>query len=137
MNKNLPPQKEKARFRVLGVPVNRKTFVEWKIYFDRTRMYLGYINFIMLAYVFLNSIEDVGLRSFLDEYKLIIYPFVMLLFILISLWLGRMDTKLGMRAEELRNYSASNPVMMEILDAVNELKQEKNLGPNLNKENSE
>jgi hypothetical protein len=41
------------------------------------------------------------------------------LFLLFSLILGYLDTKLGLREEELRNLSKSNPIMMDML---NELK---------------
>lgn len=57
----------------------------------------------------------------LDENKLIAYPVVMLLFLLLSLFFGWIDHKLGMRREELRNYATSNPILMEILERVNEL----------------
>ena len=122
MGSNQKESGSASRKALQNMQLSKRRVVEWKIYFDRARMYLGYINFVMLAYVFLNSIEMTEIRSVLDEYKLLIYPAVMIIFVLISLWLGFMDTKLGMRQEELRNYAASNPVMMEILDSVNELK---------------
>jgi PII-like signaling protein len=37
-----------------------------------------------------------------------------------------MDTKLGFREEELRNLSKSNPIMMEMLDELKEIKEKLN-----------
>ena len=44
------------------------------------------------------------------------------LFIALSLILGRIDTLLGLREEELRNSLSSNPVMGDILKSLEELK---------------
>lgn len=116
-------QNSRRNIRFFGIPVNQKSVVRWKIYLDRARNYIGYINFIMIAFVFLNSFQNESIRLFLDQNKLWIYPLIIFLFIFVSLLLGRMDTKLGMRKEELRNYATENPVMMEILKTLEELKE--------------
>ncbi len=113
----------KKNIRVFGIPINQKSVVRWKIYLDRARMYIGYINFIMLIFVFLNSFKHDGIRNILDGNKLLVYPLIMILFIVISLFLGRLDTKLGMRKEELRNHATANPVTMEILNSLREIKE--------------
>ncbi|MDB4584299.1 hypothetical protein N9164_14195 [Draconibacterium sp.] len=107
--------------KLVGIQVNKKAFVRWKIYIDRARMYIGYISFVMIAYLFLNDFENEWIRSFLDDNKFITYPVVMLLFMVFSLILGRLDTKFGVRKEELRNASSENPVLMEILEKVNNI----------------
>lgn len=108
--------------KLFGIDLNKRTFVRWKIYLDRARMYLSYINFIMIAFVFLNAINDVKIRAILDENRLIVYPIVMITFIGISLILGRLDTYFGMRKEEMRNNSTENPIMLEVLHSLNEIK---------------
>jgi len=47
-----------------------------------------------------------------------------LIFIILSLIIGRIDTLLGLREEELRNSSTSNPVMREILKNMENIKNE-------------
>jgi hypothetical protein len=37
---------------------SKKKLIAFKIYFDRARMYLGYINFFMLNLVLINSFEN-------------------------------------------------------------------------------
>ena len=107
--------------KLAGIHVNKKTLVRWKIYIDRAKMYMGYISFIMIAFMFLNDLNDETIRRFLDDNKLFTYPVVMILFVVFSLILGRLDTKLGLRKEEMRNASTENPVMMEILEKVKKL----------------
>ena len=109
--------------KLFGIQLNRKTFVRWKIYIDRARMYIGYISFIMIAFMFLNDFKDATIRQFLDENKLITYPAMMVVFLLFSLLLGRLDTKLGLRREEMRNAAVENPVTMDILEKLNEIRQ--------------
>lgn len=113
----------KNNVRLFGIPVNQKSIVRWKIYIDRARMYIGYISFLMIGFVFLNSFQSEEIRSFLDQNKLVIYPLILILFLVISLILGRLDTKLGMRKEELRNQATENPVTMEILNSLKEIRE--------------
>lgn len=107
--------------KVFGIQLNKKALVRWKIYIDRARMYVGYISFIMIAFMFLNDLKDESIRHFLDENKIITYPVVMILFMIFSLVLGRLDTKFGVRKEEMRNASTENPVLMEILKKLKNL----------------
>jgi len=107
--------------KLLGIQINKKAFVRWKIYIDRARMYIGYISFVMIAFMFLNDFENESIRHFLDDNKIITYPLVMFLFVVFSLVLGRMDTKFGVRKEGMRNASPENPVFMEILEKVSKL----------------
>ncbi len=114
---------KKKSIKLFGIPLNRQSVVRWKIYIDRARMYIGYISFVMIVFVFLNSFQSKEIRDVLDENKLLIYPLIMILFIMISLILGRLDTKLGMRKEEMRNHANENPVIMEILSSLEEIKE--------------
>ncbi|MCG6190729.1 hypothetical protein [Maribellus maritimus] len=107
--------------------MNRRTFVRWKIYIDRARMYIGYISFVMIAFMFLNDFENESVRHFLDENKFVTYPVIMILFMFFSLVLGRLDTKLGLRKEEMRNASTENPVMMEILNKLESIETRQNV----------
>lgn len=111
-----------SKMSIFGIPLNKKTMVRWKIYLDRAKMYLNYINFVMIAFVFLNSINDSKIRAMLDENRLILYPIVMIVFILISLILGYFDTKLGLRKEEMRNNATENPIMLEMLNNIREIR---------------
>ncbi len=111
------------RIRILGIPLNKKTAVRWKIYLDRAKMYLSYINFVMIAFVFLNAINNERIREALDENRLVFYPIIMIIFISISLVLGYFDTKLGLRKEEMRNNATENPITLEILRSLREIKE--------------
>lgn len=103
--------------------LNRRSIIRWKVYFDRSRMYIGYIQFFLIGVVFLQSFKDHQWSEFLYRYAVITIPVLLVLFILVSLFLGYLDTKLGFREEELRNLSRSNPVMVEMLASLQEIKE--------------
>ncbi|MCK3686113.1 hypothetical protein [Maribellus sp. YY47] len=112
--------------RFLGIKMDKRTFIRWKIYIDRARMYINYTSFLMIAFMFLNDLKDETIRTFLDENKWITYPVMMVAFVVFSLILGRIDTKLGLRKEEMRNAAVENPVTMEMLENLREIKAKLN-----------
>jgi preprotein translocase subunit SecG len=86
-------------------------------------MYIGYIQFFLIAFVFLKDFKGGHLGGLIFKYAIISIPIALILFIFLSLLLGYMDTKLGFREEELRNLSKSNPMMVEMLDSLKEIKE--------------
>ncbi|MDN5211938.1 hypothetical protein QQ020_07740 [Fulvivirgaceae bacterium BMA12] len=106
------------------IKANKKTLIRWKVYIDRARMYVGYIQFLMIGFVFLEAYKDSAVGVLIFDNLLLSIPVIFLAFIGLSLIVGRIDTVLGLREEELRNSSSSNPVMREILSNLEEMKIE-------------
>jgi len=107
----------------MKILLNKRSLIRWKIYFDRSRMYIGYIQFFLIGIVFLQSFKDKPWGELVFKYALISIPIALLLFVFLSLVLGYLDSKLGLREEELRNLSKSNPVMMDILNQLKEINE--------------
>ncbi len=101
--------------------LSKRTLIRWKIYFDRSRMYIGYIQFFLIGIVFLQSFKDKSWGELIFKNALISIPIALILFVLFSLILGYLDSKLGLREEEFRNLAKSNPVMMDMLDQLREI----------------
>lgn len=106
------------------IKANRKTLIRWKIYIDRAKMYVGYIQFLMIAFVLLEAYKESSIGQLIFNNMLISIPIIFLIFIILSLIVGRIDTLLGLREEELRNASSSNPIMRDILKNMEEIKKE-------------
>jgi len=106
------------------IKADRKALIRWKIYIDRAKMYIGYIQFLMIAFVLLEAYKDSSMGKLIFDHMLISIPIIFLIFIILSLLVGRIDTLLGLREEELRNASSSNPVMREILNNIEEVRKE-------------
>jgi len=102
--------------------VNKRTLIRWKVYLDRSKMYIGYVNLFMMVTIFLGAIKNTMVGKFLISYVYIAIPILLVLFIAFALILGYWDTKLGIRSEELRNLSTENPVQMEMLRTIREIK---------------
>jgi hypothetical protein len=107
--------------KIFRTTLNKRSLIRWKIYFDRSRMYIGYIQFFLIGIVFLQSFKDRPWGEMIFKYAIISIPVALILFVILSLLLGYLDSRLGFREEELRNLSKSNPVMMEMLDQIREI----------------
>jgi hypothetical protein len=84
-----------------------KRLVRYKIYYDRARGYIGAAQFLMLAVI---MAKQFGL-------KLGVFGSICLVasFFAGCLVVGYIDTRLGIREEEIRNSNEQNPEIMEIL----------------------
>jgi hypothetical protein len=114
----------KTNSMAMKILFNKRSLIRWKVYFDRSRMYIGYLQFFLIGVVFIQSFKDQPWGDLIFKYALISIPVLFILFIFFSLLIGYVDSKFGFREEELRNLSKSNPVMMEILESVKDLKKE-------------
>lgn len=106
------------------IQANKRTLIRWKVYIDRARMYIGYIQFLMIGFVFLEAYRDTQFGLLIFDNLLYSIPVIFVLFVSLSLIVGRLDTAFGLREEELRNSSSNNPVMRELLATVKELRVE-------------
>ena len=106
-----------------NIKLDKTTFIRWKVYFDRARMYMGYIQFFLIGIVFIKSFKNATWGDFIFKYSLFTIPILLFLFIVFSLFIGYLDLKFGFREEELKNLSKSNPVLMELFDSIQEIKK--------------
>ena len=102
----------------------KKGIISTKIYFDRARMYLGYINFFMLNLVLLNSSDNGFIANMVNQNRILWIPVLFVFYAVILIFIGFLDTRLGFRQEEMRNNAIHNPILMEMIDSINEIKKE-------------
>ena len=102
---------------------SKKKLIAIKIYFDRARMYLGYINFFMLNIVLINSFDNPVLKEYISDYKWFVIPALFFVYSILLIFIGYLDTKLGFRQEEMRNNALVNPVMQDLLKHIYETHQ--------------
>jgi len=102
----------------------KKGVINIKIYFDRARMYLGYINFFMLNVVLLNSSQGGKIADIVNENRVLWIPLLFIFYTVVLIFIGYLDTRLGLRQEEMRNNAMNNPVIKEIVDTVRLIKKE-------------
>ena len=84
-------------------------------------MYIGYIQFLLIIFVFIKSLGDNPVTDFVFTSPAIAVPLILFIFVFISLVIGYLDSRLGFREEEIRNHSKSNPVLMDIQKSLKEL----------------
>ena len=102
--------------------LDKKKMIRWKVYFDRSRMYIGYFQFLLIIFVFIKSLGNNPFIDYVFNHSLVTLPVLLFLFIMLSLMIGYIDSRLGLREEELSNFSKSNPVLMDIQKSIKELR---------------
>jgi preprotein translocase subunit SecG len=78
----------------------------------------------MIGIVFFKSFKDKPFGAFIFKYAFISIPILFIAFIFISILLGYFESKLGLKEEEQKKLTASNPVMMELCNDIKEIKNE-------------
>ena len=86
-------------------------------------MYIGYVQFLLIIFVSIKSLGDNPVKEFVFNSPLIAVPVILVIFVLASLVIGYLDSRLGFREEEIRNHSKSNPVLMDIQKSLSELNE--------------
>ena len=76
---------------------------------------------MVIIFVFIKSLGDNPVTEFVFNSPLIAVPIILVIFVLASLVIGYLDSRLGFREEEIRNHSKSNPVLMDIQKSLTEL----------------
>lgn len=85
----------------------KKLLIRWKVYFDRARMYISYVQTLIVVLTFLKVFGIVPP----------VWAVIPLVLALISLCLlvGWVDMKLGIFDAEQQRISEQNPMLVEIL----------------------
>ena len=85
-------------------------------------MYSGYIQFFMIVMVFLNDLQAKHAMPLLTNHPVAFMVVGFLVFLIVSIVVGRLDYKLGFFSEEARRHSETNPVMQDIVKLLEEIK---------------
>ena len=104
--------------------MNKQKLIRWKVYLDRSKMYNGYVQFFLIILVFIQSVESNPVSDYVANHLIISIPVILVIFVFLSLIVGYIDSKLGLREEEIRNHSQSNPILREIKDSLASLHDE-------------
>jgi hypothetical protein len=104
------------------IKINKQTLIRWKVSIDRSRMYLGYIQFFMILYVAVKSLHKSPFRDFIFDWWFFTFPVMILLFLFICILLGYWDHRSGIREKENETVSMQNPAVRQMLKDLDEIK---------------
>lgn len=102
----------------------RDTYARWKVNLDRSRVYFGYIQFFMIGVVLLKDYQHTIIGKWVFTHQFISMPLLILLTIFLSIFVGWVDKKLGLREAEASHINSYNPEVMQILKELEEIKKE-------------
>ena len=105
--------------------MNKKKIIrriaKWKIYFDRARLYISYVQFLLLAYIAIKQRNNSPLRTWVFDNWYISFPLIFIVFFSVCMVLGFIESLFKIREYEQENYAKTNPFfedMMKKLDRI-------------------
>lgn len=101
-----------------------RRLMKWKIYLDRSKGYVGTVNMLLMGIVVLNTLPG-GAGEYLREHYLVAYPGVFFLTSLITIIIGVVDDRLGLRKEELKNMFKADPLHVEMFKMLKRISDSK------------
>lgn len=100
--------------------LKKSIIAELKVNFDRSRMYLSYIQFLIILLMYFEPYRNTQFGIWFYGNGLLTIPLFFILFMAGSLFIGSLDRKF-IRPAELEDISRTNPIHMKTLGLVEEL----------------
>jgi hypothetical protein len=94
--------------------LNKRSLIKWKVYIDRSRMYIGYIQFFLIGIVFLKEYKDTSWGEKIFEYTWISVPISLILFIFLYLRLESFITTLFVIPFSFRAGASPAPTICDL-----------------------
>lgn len=104
----------------------KKRFIRFKGYYDRARQYSGVIQFSMSMATFVYVVAPPHILVVLNAHRTITLLAGLVIVVVGHLVIGRLEHKLGLHHEENRRNSEINPITMEILKLLREIREGQN-----------
>jgi len=103
--------------------ITLRKFVKWKIFFDRSRIWVSYVQFLGMAYIVLKLLHNSPFRTWVFNHWYLSFPLIFIVFLVGCMVLGYIESLLKIREYEQENYSRANPEWEKLMKEIATLKQ--------------
>ena len=100
-----------------------KRISKWKIWFDRARAYIGYVQFMLLAYIAIKSLNNSPLRTWVFDNWYFSFPLIFVVFFGGCMVLGFLESLVKIREHEQENYLVTNPEWQKMMKKLDNLEK--------------
>lgn len=90
---------------------------------DRSKMYLGYIQFFMIIFVFLKVLGNNRFTEFIASRPIIAIPVLFIAFVFVLVVLGRLELKSGLTQEEKIRLYQYNPISLGMIASLKNIEE--------------
>ena len=97
----------------------RRIFTELKIDLQRSLSYVAILNSGMILFLLLSKLQDYGFQIHITKW---FFP-IFVLSIILMIFVGYLDHRLGFHREEARMSSARNPYFEEIVERLDKIER--------------
>jgi hypothetical protein len=98
-----------------------RRLVRYKVYIDRSRMYISYIQFLATIFIVVKLLKNGWLKTWIFDNWYLSFPLMFFAFIGGCLFLGYLESMLKIRDLEQENYSKANPEWERLMKKIDEL----------------
>ena len=99
-----------------------KVIGRYKVYLDRTRAYIGYVQFVAILLVFVEAYKETPFGRWFYGHSAITIPAFIVLFIVLSLVVGYVDKRV-VRSHEQDEMNQTNPWVREMNDRLERIER--------------
>lgn len=99
-------------------------FVKLKLYLDRSKMYLGYLSFLMILFLFADQLKQYEIFAQFFPKSTLAIPAVAVVCFFLLLFFGWLDERLGIWQSEMHYSSMKNPAFSRILEKLDAIEEE-------------
>ncbi len=99
-----------------------RKIAKWKIYFDRARTYVSYVQFMGTAYIVLKLLHNSPLKTWIFDHWYVSFPVIFVVFFGACMVIGWLESLLKIREYEQENVSATNPEWTRLMNDIKEIK---------------
>jgi hypothetical protein len=93
---------------------------KYKVYLDRARMYVGYIQFFILLALFMRPYSETNFGIWFYNNKIFTIPGVIILFLVVSILIGYLDRQF-IRPAEQDELASTNPKWTKLFKELKKL----------------
>ncbi len=103
--------------------INFKKIAKYKIWLDRSRQYIGYVQFALLLYIAVKDMNNNPFRTWMFGNWYFTFPVVILVVFFFCGLFGWIEDLLKIRKYEMENQLAINPEWRQMMDLLKEINE--------------
>jgi hypothetical protein len=106
-----------------------ETIARWKIYIDRSRQYVSYVQFGATLYIVAKLLRPTPLKTWIFDHWYVSFPVLFVIFMGGCLVLGYIENRMRIRDYEQKNHAEANPAWKELIEKIDKILENKSQNP--------
>jgi hypothetical protein len=101
--------------------ITLKRLVKYKVWLDRSRQYVSYVQFGATLYIVAKLLRNSPVKMWIFDHWYLSFPLLFVVFIGGCIVLGYIESLFKIREHEQSNYTQANPEWTRLMEKIDEL----------------